>query len=442
VSGARQAQPSLGVVGLSWRQANAEQLAQFTLPRDGRTQRLRELANALQVGELLYLATCNRVEVLFAGSAAISVAERRERLERFFGVSASARFAASTRALRAWADEGAVEHLYLVASGLDSARAGESEIVGQLKAAAAEAEAASLLGHSLRNLVQDALLVAKRVRPVADGHIGRASLADIALERVAERLRAQPGAVALIGASPMIAHCATALATSAVPLVLVNRSVHRALELATSFALSPEVRSLDAFRLAPDVVSAVIIATAAPDPIFSALDCNRIAERGSAGIPPLVVDLSVPAALREHDALDAGMEYLGMDAITKAAAAQRDDALDSLSAARALVDAALDERRRRAWTALVDPTIVALRLRYADRTERELERALGAELGSLDETQRAALRDWAVGLSHQLAHVPSRGLRDLAASVGPEAAAEFLGAAAPDLAKDLRARIG
>jgi hypothetical protein len=38
--------------------------------------------------------------------------------------------------------------------------------------------------------------------------------------------------------------------------------------------------------------------------------------------------------------------------------------------------------------------------------------------------------------------VPSRGLRDLAVSAGPEAAADFLEAAAPDLAKDLRARIG
>lgn len=373
---------------------------------------------------------------------------------------------AHARALRAWADEGAVEHLYLVAAGLDSARAGESEIVGQLKAAVAEADAASLLGPTLRKLVQDALHVAKRVRLVADGHVGRASLADIALERVRERLRSQAGAVALVGVSPMIAHCAETMAARGVPLVLVNRSLQRAAELAhrlasdfsasatvdaaslasgatrVSATVSVAVRSLDSFRETPEVVSALIIATAAPEPIFSALDCHRIAERGYFGVPPLVVDLSVPAALDEHDATRAGMEYVGMDAITREAASQRDDALDALAAARALVDAALDERRRRVSIQLVDPTIVSLRRRYTDRAERELERALGAELSSLDEAQRAALRGWAVGLSHHLAHVPSRGLRDLAANVGPEAAAEFLEAAAPDLAKDLRARIG
>ncbi len=424
---------TLGLIGISWRHAAADSLAQFTLPRESRHARLRELAAALEVDELLYVATCNRVELLFTGAPRISVSERRRRFQRFFGVDADA------RALRAWQDEGAVEHLYLVAAGLDSARAGESEIVGQLKAAVAEAEAAGTLGDALRQLMQDALLVAKKVRPVADGRIGRASLADVALAQVYERLAVQPGAVALIGVSPMIAHCATSLAAADVSLVMVNRTVLRAQAIAPSGA---DVCSLEAFRLSPTTVSAVVIATASPDALFTAADCQRLAQRGSAGIPPLVVDLSLPPAMRAADAEQAGIAYLGMNAITSAAESERESALASLEDARALVDAALDARRARAWAELVDPTIVELRRRYADRTERELERALAAELSSLDAGQRDALRSWAAGLSHHLAHVPSRGLRDLAVAAGPAAAADFLESAAPDLAKDLRARIG
>lgn len=90
---------------------------------------------------------------------------------------------------------------------------------------------------------------------------------------------------------------------------------------------------------------------------------------------------------------------------------------------------------------MVNPTIVELRRRYAARAQVEVERVLTSDLSSLDATQRAVLRRWAAGLSHHLAHVPSRGLRDLAASAGPEAAADFLEAAAPDLAKELRARL-
>ncbi len=423
---------SLGLLGISWRHANADVLAQFTLPREERGARLRELAAALEVEELLYLATCNRVEVAFTGGAPIGVAERRRRLQRFFGV------VAADRALRAWDGEGAIEHLYLVASGLDSARAGESEIMGQLKSAAAESDAAGLMRDDLCALVQDALQVAKRVRPVTDGRIGRASLADIALEHVMVRLAAQPGAVALVGVSPMIAHCATSLAARGVPLVMVNRTVARAQEIAPA---STTVRSLEAFRLSPDTVSALIIATAAAEPIFSPSDCLRLAQRGARGIPPLVVDLSLPASLRAEDANDAGMAHVGMDRITRAAEEERELALETLGEARAIVDAALDERRTRAWTELVNPTIVELRRRYADRAQLEVERALESDLSSLDTNQREALRVWAAGLSHHFAHVPSRGLRDLAATAGPEAAADFLEAAAPDLAKELRARL-
>lgn len=421
----------IGLVGLSWRHAPSGQLAQFTLPREARAAHLRELANLLGVEELLYLATCNRVELLYAGGEFLGAAERRRRVLAHFAAPPD------LRALRAWEGEGAVEHLFLVASGLDSARVGESEITGQLKAAAQEAEEAGLVGPRLRELIDDTLRVARRVRPLTEGHVGRASLADVALRYVHARLAVQPGAVALVGVSPMTAHCAAALAEQGVPLVLVNRTVAKAQEIAPP---QSRVRSIEAFRLAPDAVSAVVLATGASEPLFDAADCARLARRGAGALPPLVVDLGVPASLRAEEAERAGIEHIGMDAITRAAEADRDDALTALGDARALVDAELDERRRRLWTALVSPTIAELRRRYADRTATEVERLLETELRTLDETQALALRRWAASLSHQMAHLPSRGLRDLVAAAGPDAAAEFLGNAEPDLATELRHR--
>ncbi|HRN52915.1 MAG TPA: hypothetical protein PK788_05430, partial [Gemmatimonadaceae bacterium] len=229
-----------------------------------------------------------------------------------------------------------------------------------------------------------------------------------------------------------------ALSDRGVPVILVNRSVDRAM------AVAPEggkVRSLEAFRLSPDAVSALLLATGANEPLFSDADCQRLAARGPGRLPPLVVDLGVPPSLRPEEAERAGMAHIGMDAITRAADAGREAALEALGEARALVDAALDERRSREWTALVDPTIVALRRRYADRAHTEVERILTQELKTLDEAQREVLRRWAASLAHQLAHLPSRGLRDLSASAGPEAAAEFLAVAEPELARDLRQRL-
>lgn len=440
----------LGLVGVSWRHASAATLAQYTLPRDSRETQLLALAAQMEVDELLYLSTCNRVELLFAGGAMIPAAERRRRVYAHFAArdaaaesgagsraGAGVNHGAPERALRAWEGEGAVEHLFLVAAGLDSARAGESEITGQLRAAAAESAAAGLCGPRLRPLLDDAFRVAKRVRPVTEGRIGRASLADVAVAHVSARLSEHAGLVALVGVSPMTERCAAALSRLDVPLLIVNRTPARAAELAARFGARS--CSLDEFIAAPAALAAMVTATGASEPLFSAEQLGRIAHAAGA-VAPLVIDLGLPANVAADDAAAAGMPRIGMDAITAAAELERADTLDDLSEARAMVDEALDERRRRQWEALVDPAIIELRRRINARANDEVDRALQDELATLDAAERAALRRWAEGLVQRLAHLPTRGLRDLAGRAGPGAAADFLGTAAPDLAAALRAR--
>lgn len=428
----------LGLLGISWRHATAATLAHFTLPRENRAANLRELAALLETDELVYLATCNRVELLLAGGAPLSIAERRRRLHAHFtGHSAVA--GAAERSVRAWGGEGAVEHLFLVASGLDSARAGESEITGQLRAAVAESEVAGLLGPRLRALLQDAFRVAKRVRPITEGRIGRASLADVAVARVRERLAVVPGSVALLGVSPMTERCAAGLVKLGVPLVVVNRSLARAELMAAP--LGATARRLDDFRASPDRVTALVVATGATEPILDRSALARIVAAAGASGAPLIVDLAVPANVRADDATSLGMPYFDMDAVTHAAERDRDAALQHLGEARAMVDEALAERRQRGWEAVVNPAIVELRRRMAVRARDELERALTEELSALDAGARAALRRWTDTLVRRLAHVPTRGLRDLAGRAGPDAAAVYLGGAAPDLAAELRARL-
>ena len=111
----------IGLVGLSWRRGGPEALTRFTLPAAERAEGVRQLARAAGVSELVYLATCNRVEVLFAGDGTTPLAAYRPRLfEALAGRRPSP--GEAERTLLAWAGEGAVEHLFLVAVGLDSAR--------------------------------------------------------------------------------------------------------------------------------------------------------------------------------------------------------------------------------------------------------------------------------------------------------------------------------
>ena len=84
-----------------------------------------------------------------------------------------------------------------MASGLDSARVGESEIAGQIRDALADALAADTVGPRLERVFTEALRVAKRVKPMTEGRIGTVSLSEIAERHAAERaLRTQNAPVA------------------------------------------------------------------------------------------------------------------------------------------------------------------------------------------------------------------------------------------------------
>lgn len=425
---------AVGLLGISWRHATMEIIGRYALPLESRSEALRALARVLEVDELLVISTCNRAEWLYAGGARLSAPERRRRLvAQLRGEGA---VASEGRLVRAWDGEGAVEHLFLVAAGLDSARIGESEIAGQLRGAAEECERAGLLGPTLKALVDDALRVARQVRPVTEGRIGRASLADVAVDAMRARRDLRTRGVALVGISPMTERCAVLLRRDGVPLSIVNRTPERAHALAAR--VGAEVRSLAEFTAAPGSPAAVVLATSAREPVLPTSTLEALAAGRDAA--PLLVDFGASPNVDHATARALGCETLTMDAITRRAELGRERSREDLAEARAMVDAALDERRRRAWEAAVDPAIVALRARMETRARDEVNRVLGDELSTLEPAERSALRAWAAGLARRLAHVPSRGLRDLASQMGPEAAAAFLATSAPDLAATLRER--
>src|SRR5690348_8702643 len=149
----------VGVVGASYRHATAEQVARFAVPRAELPSRLPELRAALSGAEVLYLATCNRVELVFVQRDGPAADLRPQVFRALLGQEPRAGEASA--ALRAWTGEAAIEHLFLVACGLDSAQAGEQEIYVQLRSAWQAAREARTTGPLLDRIVSEALGMAR-----------------------------------------------------------------------------------------------------------------------------------------------------------------------------------------------------------------------------------------------------------------------------------------
>lgn len=422
------------VIGASWRSVDPSALAQLTIAREQRAAALRPMADQLGVDELVYLATCNRVEVILVPRSRTDMrALRRSVFDALVGRAPAS--GEAERLLRIWQGEGAIEHLCLVAAGLDSARMGESEIVGQVKDAWDAAKDAGLVGDAVSAALGEALRVARSVRPLTEGRVGRVSMAELAIERVRERLVETSGTVAVVGVSPMTEQCARALADQGQRIVVVNRTLARAEQLAA--AVGGVARALEDFQQAPDPVEAVIVATGATAPVFSCAHLERLAARAPSGRAPLFVDLSVPPNVRREDAKRADVDYISMDEITRAAASVRSDRLEDYAEARAQVELALAEVRRQRADRLLGPILSQVQLRYRRTALEGVDRLFRRELAGVGPQEREVIQQWAETLARRLAHLPSLGLRDLMHHGGPGAVAAFMASVEPALADEL-----
>jgi glutamyl-tRNA reductase len=231
--------------------------------------------------------------------------------------------------------------------------------------------------------------------------------------------------VALIGVSPMTRRCAALLHQAKVPLLIVNRSLPAATELAA--AVVGEPLQLEDFRAHPPALGAIVLAAGGGVALLDGGDLARV--RSTATRAPLVIDFGVPPNIDPLAARDAAVPRVGMDELIEAARSQRLEQLLRLAPVRAAIDDRLEHLRSEIALRTLGPKLAHLRGEFEHIASEEVARALGRGLRTLDERQRAELERFARTMAHRLAHLPLAGLRAAAAHAGNDALDAFFEAA-------------
>ena len=275
------------VAGLSYRTTPVELREKLAVSRS-RLQcsgcRLKLLGN---LSEVVLLSTCNRVEI-YGVSPWI-----QGTVHRLFQELTSSDLDLTPYI---YVKEGAAaaEHLFSVASGLDSMVIGETEITGQVKAAYEAAKAAGLTGKKMNRLFQTACKVVKQIRTETAIGRGATSVGSVAVE-LAEKIfdrDLSAKTVMILGAGKMGEACVKHLAKRGAKTVLVaNRSVERAQKLAAEFG-GRAVRLEDSAAALTEA-DILVSSTGSPDLVLWREDVAKIlaARRNR---PLVLVDIAVP----------------------------------------------------------------------------------------------------------------------------------------------------
>jgi glutamyl-tRNA reductase len=237
--------------------------------------------------EVVLLSTCNRVEI-YGVSPWI-----HGRVQQLFQELSHSDFD-FTPHLYVKEGAAAAQHLFAVASGLDSLVIGETEITGQVKNAYQLAKDAGLVGKKMNRLFQTALSVVKAIRTNTAIGRGATSVGSVAVELAEKIFDASLGekTVMILGAGKMGEACVKHLAKRGAKTVLVaNRSPERAEKLAAEFG-GRAVRIEDS-PAAMSEADILVSSTGSPDIVLRREDVEKIlpARRNR---PLVLVDIAVP----------------------------------------------------------------------------------------------------------------------------------------------------
>jgi glutamyl-tRNA reductase len=249
------------VVGLNHRTSPVETRERFAFAEAAIPEALARLKSEGWAQEGVILSTCNRVELYAAtvGSAAENLRALRE-----FLVQCARPGALSGNELYEHAEPQSVEHLFRVASGLDSMVLGETEILGQLKKAYDLALQHRHTGAVLNKAFQRAFNVAKHIRTETQIQRGSVSVASVAVE-LAEKIfdGLSDRVVMVVGAGDTSEKTAKALLSRGARQVLVtNRTFERAEALAAE--LGGRAVPFDGWHQAFDQFDILISSTKSP----------------------------------------------------------------------------------------------------------------------------------------------------------------------------------
>jgi len=398
---------NLVLVGLNYRTAAVDVRERLNVPDAKLPNYIRSLRAIPEVEGATLLSTCNRVEVIVSARTEDVI----QPIVQWLAVHAGTEISQLENHLYILRYGDVVKHLFRVASGLDSMILGEPQIGGQVRTAFRIADEMQSLDSLLRQLFDNTMRVAKKIRTETGIGENAVSVPYAAVE-LAKKIFGdlRDLRVLLLGAGEMAELTAEHLHKHNVKQVFVaNRSHDRAVALARRFE-GEAVRFdlLDHWLAACDIV---ISSTAAPHYVIEP-DQVRSALGGRRNRTLFLVDLSVPRNINPEITKIERAYLYNIDDLQTVADANLETRQKKAGDAEEIVSREVDAFRRRLVAQDAVPTILELQQRLDAIRAAELDRCL-RKLGPISAEQREAIEQLTSQMINKILHYPILQLKDV-----------------------------
>lgn len=349
---------------------------------------LHHIKQQLGIEELLYLATCNRLMFFFVKEVTI---------DQYFLAQLFSLLHADTphHCLRSIAEvtalyegEACIQHLFEVASSLDSLVVGEREILRQLRTAYEFCEQQQLTGDNIRLAMKAAIPLAKDIYTRTKIGENSVSVVSLAMQQMMQNHLSPNARFLIIGAGQTNNLVAKFLLKHGFSnFAIFNRSIENARLLANKLkGTAQPLSELSAYQQPFDVLITCIGAT---EPVISQAMYEQLI--GSDESAKVVVDLAVPTNVHPDVVHRFPMQYIAVEELRCLAAQNLALRKQEVAVAQQIIAEKMDEFRLIYRQRRVERGMAQIPSRMREVKEKALTSVFQKEIAALDPTAQNTL---------------------------------------------------
>lgn len=371
------------ILTLTFSDARLDELADYLIPSDNQiteSQQLIALKKTLDVEELYYLQTCNRVLYLFYTSKPIL--QLHEDLVRFIR-SHSGRGNDELR-LNSYSGEDAVRHFFEVGASLKSMVIGEQEILRQVKEAYDYSWNDGLSGDQIRILFQSALHAAKTVHHKTRISEKTVSVVSLAMKKL-RRLGIHPDdEVILVGAGDTIQKVAKFLREWGIDKVKVFNRSESNLHLIKEILPTAELFLLDEMTDHDFNVPYIISCTGHGDYILNPEIIERSTSGGGLMDTRGILDLAVPRDVHPAIVTAYGLKVIEVESLRTVAEKNKAFRVNEVAVAQKLVNKEVDGFREKVHRRFIERAFQEIPAKIYEARDKALNEVYKDQIDHLD----------------------------------------------------------
>ena len=377
----------LNIIAFTHASIGLKNLGIFHLEKDAILPKMEALKKQLDLTEIMYLSTCNRVEFILVGKLSLDQQFINQFLQAFNAKWESDQLETIQKKARFWTGINAVNHLIEVASSLDSMVLGEREIITQVRNAYEYARSTKLAGDVIRIVIRQTIETAKKVYTNTSIATKSVSIVALAYQELIRQEIPIDAKILLVGAGVTNQTvCKFLLEDGYRNLVVFNRTLSNAKKLATTVGgVAKALEDLPNYTGGFDVL---ISCTGAANAVVTKSIYEKILQNKKT---KHIVDLAIPRDVAEDVCDSNPVNYISVETLKTVSDKNLLYRKKELLKARQIIFDALEEFKTIFEMRQVEIKMRAIPNHVKKIREKAINEVFSKEVGELDAKSKETL---------------------------------------------------